>query len=223
MNTKMILGGAALLLLASSMAASAYHITGSAGPIGTSHQWNGATAVPDPTTPGAILFALAICEQDDFIGIAGAPVIATPGMGGMCSMSPGYTNVGGVCTATAARSNGNAPDYNGGACIAGAGPFPTAGTTGDWIDIQMTGNNGAIPFIGQIDGFSCANPTTTFRYDGVFAYTTDDGHVSGFPSVFAGELAPGVPNPLALGSYTASAAPTGVASGCDAPRPFDQI
>lgn len=220
MNTKMILGGAALLLLASSMAASAYHINGSAGPIGTSHQWNGATAVADPTT-GEILFALTICEQDDFFGLPPLPVVATPGMGGLCSMSPGYGMVGGACVATAARSNGVGPDYtSSGAC----GSTGTATVGADWIDVQMLNTAVTpVPFIGQIDGFSCALATTTFRYDGRFAYTTDGGHVTGFPTEFAAYLLPGVGNPLALGTYTTSAAPAAVAAGCDAPRPFDQI
>lgn len=206
MNSRLALTGTVLVLVASSLGASAYHITGSVGPLGSSHQWNASTAIPDLTSPGAILFATTICEQDDFLGLGSPfPIMATPGMGGLCFMSPGYGMVGGSCVPTDWRSNGLAPDYaGGGSCLAGTGPFPSPSFPyEDWFTVQMLDWMGnPVPFVGGIDGRYACYPETSFTYDAQLAYTSDDGHVTGFPTVFAGELAPGFPNPLALGSYS---------------------
>lgn len=241
MKLRLTIVGTTLLLLASSMGVEGYHITGgthpgSFGPLGTSHQWTAATAVPDLTDPGAILFSLAVCEQEDYpdSDFPGIKIMA-PGQGGLCYMSPGYVNFYHLgtwhCFETGGRSNGFAPNY----LPYSYGPYhtcqdpqilPIIAATGDWHAIQMIDSNGTpVPFIGQIDGHSCSSASLEFVYDATYAYTVDDGHVTGFATRFAGATwlnGIEVPNPLSLGTYTIQQA-SNPGTFCDAPHPFQQV
>ena len=208
MQREAVLAGSTLVLLSLVTATQAHHLIGSTGPIGSSHQWNSSGVVVP-------LLRVVVCEQDDFLGFP-APAIATPGIGGLCSMSPGYS--GNPCTPTGGLSNGNAPSTVG-ACNSGL-LLPT----GRWFALQMTDSSGSpVPFYGSIGGHECGVATTTFVYSEDYALTTDNGHVWGVPVVAADEIAPGIPNPLALGSYTIEAtSDPGVY--CDPLFPhFDQV
>lgn len=210
MNHNLVIG-AALLMLASATAVDAYHIFGNGGPNGSSHQWIGFGIVQDP--------ASIVCEQDESVGPQFL-LLPSPGYGGLCFMSPGYS--GNPCTfigsgiGIGGRSNGLAPDYNApvGACLPPAG-LPVITASGDWFRITMYVPTTAVPFIGSIDGHHCSVATYNFVYDATYAYTTDDGHVAGVPSSLP------FLSPTAQGSYLVddTVAP---ATACGAPFPFDQ-
>jgi len=179
-----------------------------------------------------VIFGFTTCEQNADAS-SGAP--SAPGSGGLCFMSPGYTwdTTTSTCvmaTDHRSNSNGNIPDFNGvdtTACAAD-GSNPVIGDSHvarDWKQIQMISDFGntasVVAFGAQIDGVSCQNSDGTLRtgtsvvYDNQYAYTVDDGHVSGFPNQ--------APAPGGFGGYiVSSSSGPGSLVGCNGPQPFYQ-
>lgn len=243
MRLRLAIIGTGLLLLGASMGAAAYHITGALGAMGqveSAHKWRVRTTF-QLDGPSVYVYGLVVCERDDFIGLGPRTKVSTPGIGGLCYMSAGHS--GDPCTADAisgagtdgvddgGRSNGHAPDYASvGACPSGAAPLPAATVTvTQWFTIHMLDQDDAdVRFFGQVDGHDClavsVPPTKAFTYDDQYAYTTDDGHVVGFPvaDALVPDLVPD-PDPLDLGTYEV-VGNSSSGSACDPLFPyFDQV
>lgn len=149
---------------------------------------------------GDVLVGFIACEDNG----DGTTTPSQSGAGGLCDMSPGFDTSGTSCafttTSAGGRSNGNAPAYNGGACIA----VPLAGATSttlpvinspehNWYQIQMTDGGVPVTFHSQINGVDCsASDSLAVDYDDQYAYTVADGLVSGFPGH----------SPQGVGTYT---------------------
>lgn len=135
---------------------------------------------------GALLLGLTACEHNPTASSPG-----TAGQGGLCFMSPGFS--GNPCAFVGAatdngNSNGNAPNYGGGACQDPTKPLAFIEDPAEqWYNITMTANpdglGGAVQFVAQINGVSCAVSGHAVVYDDQFAYMVSNGHVSGFVTV----------------------------------------
>lgn len=155
---------------------------------------------------GETLFSFTLCEVP-----TAPPAPGRAGRGGLCFMSPGYTDPTlqspintPECTFVGngdefGNGNGKAPpasydtsdDTTAAACTLGTA---TRGILTDddedWMQYQVSNDNNAASYIAfglQIDGISCRTGTgalaTSLRYvvDQKFAYTLNNGHVTAFP------------------------------------------
>lgn len=178
---------------------------------------------------GDVLFSFGnvVCEQE----ASGLGDPGNSGAGGLCFMNPGFTDAAGTADCAFVGSATNQGNSNGfynpyatptagvEACNAENVAQPVIQDVGrKWYEITMQSTHpvvskttNQVSFTGQIGGISCGS-STSFVYDEQFAYTTDSGHVAGFPDT--------APSQGQYGGYwvTGGASPAGM-TAC-APYPM---
>lgn len=142
-------------------------------------------------------FGLNACESN---GDSGAGNPGSSGVGGLCFMSPGFEDASGTMDcrfASAGQGNSNGrynpyamPTAGVEACRDASVPQPVIQAVArNWYELTMqtshpvpSPSTQAVSFAGQIGGLDCSISGLGFVYDEQFAYTTDSGHVAGFPT-----------------------------------------
>lgn len=209
MRPNLLAAGLVALAMAIAMPANAYHITQDLVNNGNgldAQEWSGPAG------------GFTACERQT------PPPLSSSGVGGLCFMNPGFAGAPCAFVGNAANqgnSDGFYDPYNGGACRPAAAPQPTIAVVArQWYELRMQTAHPAAhalantPFFAQIGPFTCAAAGPRLIYDEQFAYTMDNGHVAGFPT-----LAPVVGT---FGGYSiiASAGPTPAMAACTPPAPM---